>query len=507
MAVLILIILVSAFWSYWTYRRWHPWRGAPEILSTDAANYVAEKRRKLLEEAGRRTNALPIRLGPLDVPLEMFSTPVILLGVPGGGKTSVLNMMGPSFLPLYDLAPGRTHTVYLDVKNEQYARQHAVQPPHVPIYLLNPLDARGAKLDWPATFANRSDIQQLAQSLCPPIAGDQNPFFRDNARAIIFSVVWVFQKARPHATRAWGLSDVVRACIDQRSLKRILARDPEARSALRSAIDPNTKSAGDVFSTLRSVLHPFADVALAEEQASQTFDLKRFVREDAVAILGLTSTNSQAILPLYSILIRRLIEEARTVSHPEDRLLLFLDELALLDRTCLESLTKATNVGRSHGICTFASSQSVELLESAFGREMCHAFLASCTTTVAFRCASKTTAEYACSRFGAQEGVLLVHSCTSSRQGGSSTTSEQHMQRPTLMPEELLHLPLADPIRDELTFAAACPTFGTAFVTTTFVRETTVTAEVPVPNVVPRDLGTRSLTPLSEDDLRQLGLS
>ena len=62
---------------------------------------------------------------------------------------------------------------------------------------------------------------------------------------------------------------------------------------------------------------------------------------------------------------------------------------------------------------------------------------------------------------GAQEGIVVLTSWTSGQSG--STTNAQHLQvRASVMAEELLHAPLADPVADEMTFWAVCPTFGTA---------------------------------------------
>jgi len=90
-----------------------------------------------------------------------------------------------------------------------------------------------------------------------------------------------------------------------------------------------------------------------------------------------------------SIFDRRLIEEAQVASTPEDWLFLILDEIAMLDRSVVEAIVIATYLDRSHGIHVIVATQSVELLELKFSADQAQAFLASCATTVAFRCASK----------------------------------------------------------------------------------------------------------------------
>ena len=222
-------------------------------------------------------------------------------------------------------------------------------------------------------------------------------------------------------------------------------------------------------------------------------------------MLGRPPTGTQAVLPVFNVFLRRLIEEAQTGGHPEDRLFLILDEVALLDRGVVESIVNATCVGRSFGIQVIAATQSLELLEAKFGSDQAHAFLASCATTVGFRCASRKTAEYIVGRMGSQEGIVRLYSRTSSKNGSSTTVTEQLQTRPTVMPEEILHAPLANAIADTMSFYAVSPAFGNANVECTFVHETTVETDSTFPNTSPRIAGAGALRPLTESDLRNLG--
>lgn len=234
-------------------------------------------------------------------------------------------------------------------------------------------------------------------------------------------------------------------------------------------------------------------------------NLKTLLREDGVVVLGVPPTGSQAVLPLFNVFIRRLIEEAQVNSHPEDRLFLILDEVAMLDRAVVDAIVNATCLGRSHNIHVIAATQSLELLEAKFGSDQAHAFLASCATTVAFRCASKKTADYVVGRMGNQEGIVLLTSWTQAKEC-SSTTSQQLHVRATVLAEEILHAPLADPIADSMTFWTVCPTVGNAKVKTPFVQETTVLGDPSYPNISPRSAGANALRPLTRSDWVALGL-
>ena len=505
------IVLILFFaWLLWASRSrgrfWNPFRGAPDVSSAAEASAEGDARRAALRGTGRMSDALVVLFGILRVPLEALSKPTILFGVQGTGKTSLLNMILNSLVGLFAHHRGRTRLVFLDVKNELPRRLHAVVPGHVPVHFLNPLDARSCVLDYPRVFAGRSDIDQLAYTICPPVSGDQTPYFRNAARQCLALAIWVLQKHRARATRPWGLYELCAIASDKRLLRRVMYYDYEARSFYRSTLGPNIKSSGDVFSTIRSVIQPLIPAALAELDSPPRLDLKAFLREDGVAVLGVPPTGSQAVLPIFNVFLRRLIEEAQVGGHPEDRLFLVLDEVAMLDRAVVEAVVNATCLGRSHGVHVIAATQSVELLEAKFGSDQAHAFLASCATTVAFRCASRKTAEYVTGRMGNQEGIALLSSWTSGPQGGSSTTT-QHLQiRATVLADEILHAPLADPVRDRMTFWAVCPTFGNVKVKTPFVRETTVPADPHYPNVCTRPSGAKALRPLTRSDWAALGL-
>lgn len=488
---------------------WRLLRGAPTVQSPRKANRTTHARMRELRDHDRPQAALLIPLGLVDVPLEAFNQPTIMVGVPGCGKTSLVNMMLPAFLQLFKEKRGRTRVVYLDVKNEQLGRFYALVPSHVPVHVLNPLDARGSVMDFPNMFPTRSEIDQLAHTICPPVQGDQTPFFRNSARQIIALVVYVLQLRQPQAKRTWGLYELIVILSDKRLLRRVMTTNHEAKTYYRATLGPRIKSSGDLFSTIRSVIQPLIPVALAERDNPKKLNLKEFLRDDGIAILGIPPTASQAVIPNHNLFIRRCIEEAQTISHPDDRLIFFLDEIAMLDRSVVEAIVKATCVGRSHGVYVIAATQSLELLEAQFGKEHAHAFLASCANVVGFRCGSRRTAEYIVGLMGSQEGLVHLQSWSSTMgQGGGSSSyslSEQLQIRPTVLADEILHLPLADPIADKLHFFAVSPAFGNVKVVSPFVKATTVRTDPNVPNALTRNCRTKSLESLSKRDLEELG--
>lgn len=265
MELLILFVILVVLGGVGSRSRfWNPFRGAPDVKSTDEANAVSDKRISLLRSVGQVANALAVSFGILRIPLEELSKPVIVFGVQGTGKSSLFNMITKSLFGLFRINVGRTRFVFLDVKNELPRRLHASIPSNIPIYILNPLDARASVLDYPKIFSTRSDIDQLAYTICPPVPGDQTPYFRNAARQIIALTAQVLQKHQVHATRPWGLYDLIAILSDKKLLRRVMYCDYEARSFYKATLGVNNKAAGDVFSTVRSVIQPLVPAALAE---------------------------------------------------------------------------------------------------------------------------------------------------------------------------------------------------------------------------------------------------
>jgi hypothetical protein len=487
-------------------RFWNSLRGAPDLKSTDEANAVSDQRMRLLRSLGQMGNALVVYFGLLRVPLEVLSKTSLILGVQGCGKSSLIKAMLKSIVALFHVRTGRTRIVVLDIKNEFPRWLHGLIPKHIFTHLLNPFDLRASILNCPFIFLTRSDIEQLAYSICPPIPGDQTPHFRNSARQTIALVIWILQLHVPKATRPWGFFEVCAILSDKKLLRRVLFCHYEGRSFYRATLGPNIKSSGDVFSTIRSVIQSMIPAALVELDNPTRLNIKEFLHDDGVIVLGIPPTGAQAVLPIFNIFIRRLIEEAQLNTNPEDRLILVFDEIAMFDRAVIEAIVNATALGRSYGIHVIAATQSIELLEFKFGVDQAQAFLASCATTVGFRCASRKTAEYFVGRMASQEGIVLLTSWTSGHNANSSTTTQHLQVRATVLPDEVLHAPLADPIADLMTFWVTCPTFGNAKVTTTFMEESSVEMDSTYPNICPRPSGANALRPLTKSDWVALGL-
>ena len=100
----------------------------------------------------------------------------------------------------------------------------------------------------------------------------------------------MLQKHRSKATRGWGLFELCSILSDKKVLRRIIFCDYEALSFCRATLRPNVKSSSDVFSTLRSVIQPLIPAALVELESPSRVNLKTFLQDDGVAVLGIPPT-------------------------------------------------------------------------------------------------------------------------------------------------------------------------------------------------------------------------
>ncbi len=483
---------------------WRPIRGSGSLKSVKQANRISCQRCKELESLGGNAG-LPISLGSLIVPLEVFNKPVMIFGLPGSGKTSLITIITMSLMQLFSKAPGRTRFLVLDCKLDNLAKLNSFTPAGIPIHVINPSDARSAALDLPEIFPTRSDLRQLASMMCPPVKGDSSPFFRQWVRDIIWAVTYVFQAHSKNAKANWNFLILCWTLANRPFLKWLCGLIPETKSLYKTGLGPDTDSAADIFSTIRSVIQPFIDIGLADREATETFSFSDFLTNDGVCVLGIPPKSSEVVKPLLSVFLRRLIEEAQAPSHPEDRLILVLDEIAQLDPSVTEAIIKSVAVGRSAGIHVIAATQSLEVMEAAFGQDKAHSFLSCCATIIGFR-SSRKTAEYLSHVFGNQEGFLTASSQSRGPGGRSTSTSESFHSRPVVMPEEFQNLPLADPIQDSIQYYVSNPLVGSVFVNSEFMAAVTAPRNPDYPDFIQRTISTNTRPQITIRDLEDLGL-
>jgi hypothetical protein len=135
---------------------------------------------------------------------------------------------------------------------------------------------------------------------------------------------------------------------------------------------------------------------------------------------------------LHMIVVRNVAKK-RT-----DPLAVFLDELPTL---ALPNLVNWLNESRSAGFCGVLGYQNMTQLEKAYGKENSRAILSGCNTKFIFNPGEYESAKYFSDYLGDEEVVYRQKSRSSSKDGGSTSFSEQDKTKKLFSPEEMLKLP------------------------------------------------------------------
>lgn len=441
----------------------------------------------------------------------------LLVGVPGTGKTVVATGMVSSLCRRFDRSDRRRlrrragerlrlRLVIFDAKNEWPAKVHRLLPPWVPVYQLNPLDAaRGVRWAVADDVRSVAEALQLASGVAPDRTNDPNGFFTRASRNALTDLALVLLLTAGKRWRAGHLAALTR---NQRLLAAVLRSHPITRDTAAQML--RGRSGKDVLATIGTFVNALVPAFSGWDRCAGTVSIRQFLDEEAVLILGWDDGVSDALSPLYTLFLRLLIDRVLLNADPTDRTWLFLDELGLLGK--LDALPRAVYRGRSSALCVTAGVQDVNTLDRIYGRDMAREILASLQTKVFFRLGSKESAEFAAGAIGKQEvrRWLRSYSHTRSGNGGSSTTGlqEQIAERYAVMPDELLHLPLADPVADRLTGYLLSPFVGgTARFEVPFLASARASAGDPsFENYRRRDAADQLPLPLSPADVEALGV-
>jgi TraM recognition site of TraD and TraG len=121
-----------------------------------------------------------------------------------------------------------------------------------------------------------------------------------------------------------------------------------------------------------------------------------------------------------------------------DPLAVFLDELPTLS---LPKLVNWLNESRSAGFCGVLGYQNMTQLEKAYDKETARAIMSGCNTKFIFNPGEYESAKYFSDYLGDEEVHYRQRSRSTSKDGGSRSTSDQDKTKKIFSPEEILKLP------------------------------------------------------------------
>ena len=117
---------------------------------------------------------------------------------------------------------------------------------------------------------------------------------------------------------------------------------------------------------------------------------------------------------------------------------IFIDELPSL---YLKGLPQWINEYRSNGACFVLGIQSLEQLGNAYGENLAAAIASACSTKVLYNPANYATAEQFSESYGHKEFIVKNRSVSNSKEGRSTTWSDNLQTMPILTPDEILRFP------------------------------------------------------------------
>jgi type IV secretory pathway TraG/TraD family ATPase VirD4 len=154
-------------------------------------------------------------------------------------------------------------------------------------------------------------------------------------------------------------------------------------------------------------------------------------------IFGMDQNRRDIVGPILATVLHMIV--VRNIAKQRaDPLAVFLDELPTL---ALPNLVNWLNESRSAGFCGVLGYQNMTQLEKAYGKENSRAILSGCNTKFIFNPGEYESAKYFSDYLGDEEVVYRQKSRSNSKDGGSTSSSEQDKTKKLFSPEEMLKLP------------------------------------------------------------------
>jgi len=480
-------------------------RRGRRILSYSEATKLAELERA--KEVGPN-----LMWGWLELPWSFATKHFLACGSTGSGKTTLIRILMQSVLPRIGEVKDERALIY-DAKQDILSVLDGMNIIARPV-LLNPFDSRSSAWDIAKDVTEASTAQQIASILIPEEKKSAQPFFADAARHLMAGVMRRFIKTAPGN---WTLADVIYAMLDEDRLKSILGDDPELKYLLTYLREQKTGTS--VLATILTKIQPFEFIAAAWSRCHQKVSLRDWVKGDYILILGNDEAQRTALDALNQAIFKRVVELVLAEGNSDTRRTwFFLDEVREAGK--LEGLQSLLTKGRSKGASVVLGFQDIDGLKEVYGEYLVSEITGQCACKALLRTDSSKTAEWASALFGDREllevstssststGVSKGDLRNSKSEGTSSTSSNQIVKRSTVLPGEIMSLPLpGGPGKGSLEGYYIAPNIGPYKVSATWKEvEEKLIPPSSIPNIVPRDTDHERLRPWEEKDLDRLGL-
>ncbi len=412
--------------------------------SAEAAAALQAIETPRMSPAQRAGKARGLRIGGLEWSRAREAEHLLVLGLPGGGKTA--GVLRPALDQALARAGARVllHDLKGDFTQSHFDPARAV--------LLGPWDRRAAIWDAAGDIDSPALADEFAASICGVSDSGQNRYFHQGAATILAGLIKSYQREGKGWTWA-QLGEALRAAPVE-LIQRAAAGDALVRQAVPSVFAPVrgkielTVGERSVLSTLGNtsrMLLQLAAVDAARPQAPR-FSLRRWLLGEAhgeikLAILNNSALYGQAAEAIFGAMLAvasATVSAAMPEKSADDGAALWciFDEGKQAGAGALERLQTIAEVGRSRGVRVVLGLQDAGQLAAAVGREKAEPMMSMQGTRIYLRAAANS-AENIVRTVGEREIQRIANTASGGAVQGKTATYDRV---PVLSPSDLTGL-------------------------------------------------------------------
>lgn len=334
-----------------------------QVISYEAALARATERNQ--QEPGKK-----VTWGGITIPDK---TNFLFVGQSRSGKTQLIRQLMSDVFSRFGKGSNERAIIY-DASTELISFLYGLIGDRIPIYILNPLDARCTPWNMAVDIPDAEVALNLGMILFPKgERGSPKDAFFSEAPATLFSglansfiLTNEERVKRGEEKIEWTLRDICVALIDEEDGKALLKKRWDTKPALSYLDNAN-------FDVKRGIVNKITQLSSVaarwHHSQRKSVSLKEFVESKDSAILVLGGSSSDIVVgALNRVIFEKLgaLLLAQSVESETDaRTWLFMDEFADLGK--MEIIGKMLSMGLKKGIRVVAAYQNIAGVEKVYG--------------------------------------------------------------------------------------------------------------------------------------------
>ena len=351
-----------------------------------------------------------------DIPIETASKNLLIMGVPGSGKTVSIELFIQSLVhrlraPVGSEPPEKL--IILDVKGTFFSFLRAQGVPEEDIFILDPFDQRCATWNLAKDITGDAAAQSLAALIVPSEPNASTPYFWQAAQNTVWAVIIALNSLRPGR---WTLRDLLHSLSSPENIERLVNQVSEAKTKAEpylkdtthfSAVHAVILTRASRLETVAALWHATAsspDPGKSPKEFSITdwFSNDQSKRRHGVLLLGHGPKYPESLAPLNALLLRMISDKLQTkpdVGQPHTWIV--LDEFRWMKE--VECIVELLGVGSRRGASTLLGIQDLGGLLAMYGSDRTAEILGLCANKTFLRLSELRSAEWASKCLGDTE--------------------------------------------------------------------------------------------------------